>query len=122
MTKEESTMDLEMVARTIQLIIAPAVMITACCIFTNGLLGHYAAIGERLRVTVRERIDLLREMDVGTPSGLIAQERLEDIDFQIPNLLRHHLFVRTSLAGTFIAIVVYILDMFVIAYSTLSDL
>ena len=36
-------MDLEMIARTIQLIIAPAVIITSCCIFTNDLLGHYAA-------------------------------------------------------------------------------
>ncbi len=125
-------MDLEMVARTIQLIIAPAVMITSCCIFTNGLLAHYASIGERLRVTVRERVDLLKEAEVNSRhspategnvegSGLIVQERLEDIDFQIPNLLRHHLFVRTSLAGTFIAIVVYILDMFVIAYSVLSN-
>jgi uncharacterized protein DUF2721 len=114
-------MDLEMVARTIQLIIAPAVMITACCIFTNGLLVHYASIGERLRVMVRERVDLLKETEGNSRSGLIVQERLEDIDFQIPNLLHHHLFVRTSLAGTFIAIVVYILDMFVIAYSVLSN-
>ncbi len=105
-------MDLEMVARTIQLIIAPAVMITSCCIFTNGLLAHYAAIGERLRITVRERLDLLRETEVNRSDNLIAQERLEDIDFQIPNLLRHHLLVRTSLAGTFIAIIFYIVDMF----------
>src|SRR5689334_24116522 len=123
-------MDLEMVARTIQLILAPAVMITSCCIFTNGLLAHYASIGERLRVTVHERVDLLREAEVNSRrcpategsvegSGLIVQERREDIDFQIPNLLRHHLLMRTSLVGTFIAIVVYILDMFVIAYSVL---
>jgi hypothetical protein len=114
-------MDLEMVARTIQLIIAPAVMITSCCIFTNGLLAHYASIGERLRLTVRERVDLLKEAEVSSSSDLIVQERLEDIDFQIPNLLHHHLFMRTSLAGTFVAIVVYILDMFVIAYSVLSN-
>jgi len=56
-------MNLEMIVRTIQLIIAPAVMITSCCIFTNGLLGHYAAIGERLRITIRERVDLLRETE-----------------------------------------------------------
>jgi len=114
-------MDPEMVARTIQLIIAPAVMITSCCIFTNGLLVHYAAIGDRLRLTVRERVDLLRETEAGKMPSVIAQERLEDIDFQIPNLLRHHLLVRTSLAGTFIAIIIYILDMFVIAYSVLSN-
>jgi len=125
-------MDLEMVARTIQLIIAPAVMITSCCIFTNGLLAHYAAIGERLRLTMRERLELLRETESGGTrhpetdgnvegSGLIAKERLEDIDFQIPNSLRHHLLVRNSLAGTFIAMAFYILDMFVIAFSVLSN-
>src|ERR1041385_1344158 len=94
--KDRYRMDLEMVARTIQLIIAPAVMITSCCIFTNGLLAHYAAIGERLRITVRERVDLLKETEAGSQrrptiegnaegSGLIIQERLADIDFQIPN-------------------------------------
>jgi hypothetical protein len=114
-------MDPEMVARTIQLIIAPAVMITSCCIFTNGLLVHYSAIGERLRLIVRERVDLLRETEAVEMQSVLARERREDIDIQIPSLLRHHLLVRTSLAGTFIAIAVYILDMFVIAYSVLSS-
>ncbi|OGO26968.1 MAG: hypothetical protein A2W33_07665 [Chloroflexi bacterium RBG_16_52_11] len=115
-------MDPEMVARTIQLIIAPAVMITSCCIFGAGLLGHYSAIGERLRLTVGERVDLLRETESGTPSSLIAKERLKDIDFQTPNLLRRHLFVRTALAGVLIAMIFYILDMFVIAFSVISSL
>ena len=115
-----SNMELEMVARTIQLIIAPAVMITACCIFANGLLALYAAIGERLRVTVRERVDLLRETETNSSNDSIVKERVEDIDFQNPNLLRHHWMVRTSLAGTFIAMAFYILDMFVIACSVIS--
>jgi hypothetical protein len=110
-----------MIGRTIQLIIAPAVTLTACCIFTNGLLGHYAAIGERLRVIVRERVDLLKETETAPGSGLIVKERLEDIDFQVPNVLRHHLLVRNSLAGTFIAMAFYILDMFVIAFSVISN-
>ena len=114
-------MDPEMVARTIQLIIAPAVMITSCCIFGAGLLAHYSSIGERLRITVRERIDLLREKESGISSNLIVKERLEDIDHQVPNLLRHHLFVRTSLVGALLAMIFYILDMFVIAFSVISN-
>ena len=114
-------MDPEMVARTIQLIIAPAVMITSCCIFGAGLLAHYSSIGERLRITVRERIDLLREKQANESSNVIVKERLEDIDDQIPKLLRHHLLVRTSLAGILIAMVFYILDMFVIAFSVISN-
>ena len=114
-------MDPEMVARTIQLIIAPAVMITACCIFGAGLLAHYTSIGERLRLIVRERIDLLREAEGTSPAGLIVEERLDDIDDQIPNLLRHHSLIRTSLAGTLFAAIFYILDMFIIAISVLAN-
>jgi Protein of unknown function (DUF2721) len=114
-------MDLEMVARTIQLIIAPAVMITACCIFGAGLLGHYSSIGERLRLTVREKVDLLRETYSASGASLIIKARLEDIDDHIPTLLRHHLLIRTSLAGTLIAMIFYIIDMFVIAFSVIAN-
>jgi len=114
-------MDPEMVARTIQLIIAPAVMITSCCIFGAGLLAHYSSIGERLRITVRERIELLMEKEASTSSNVIVKERLEDIDHQIPNLLRHHLLIRTSLAGILFGMIFYILDMFVIAFSVTSN-
>jgi hypothetical protein len=33
-----------MAARTIRLILAPAVMVTACAILQGGLLAHYAAV------------------------------------------------------------------------------
>ena len=72
-------------------------------------------------MTVRERVDFIRETEAETMSSLIVRERLEDIDDQIPKLLRHHLLVRTSLAGIFIAMIFYILDMFVIAFSVISN-
>jgi Protein of unknown function (DUF2721) len=114
-------MDLEMIARTIQLIIAPAVMITSCCIFGAGLLTHYAGIGERLRLSVRERVDLLREMSADKNAHTIAKERLEDLDDQIPQLLRHHWLMRTSLAAVLFGMIFYILDMFVIAFSVIAN-
>jgi hypothetical protein len=114
-------MDPEMVTRTIQLIIAPVVMITSCCILGSGLLAHYSSIGERLRLTVRERVELLREMAAGTSPGLITHERLLDIDAQVPGLLHHHQLIRTSLAAVLIAILVFIVDMFTIAFSVLSN-
>src|ERR1051325_1018711 len=114
-------MNLEMIARTIQLIIAPAVMITSCCIFGAGLLTHYAGIGERLRLTVRERVDLVREMSDEKGTHVIAKERLEDLDEQIPQLLRHHWLMRTSLVGVLLAMIFYILDMFVIAFSVIAN-
>lgn len=114
-------MDLEMIARTIQLIIAPAVMITSCCIFGAGLLTHYAGIGERLRLTVRERVDLVRETSADESAHPIAKERLEDLDDQIPQLLRHHWLMRTSLVGVLFGMIFYILDMFVIAFSVTAN-
>jgi hypothetical protein len=108
-------------AAPVPLIIAPAVMITSCCIFGAGLLAHYAAIGERLRIIVRERIELLMEKEASISSNVIVRERLEDIDRQIPNLLRHHLLIRTSLARTLFGMIFYILDMFVIAFSVTSN-
>jgi hypothetical protein len=47
-------MSAEMVARTIQLIIAPVVMVTTCSILLGGLLSHYAALNDRLRGMARE--------------------------------------------------------------------
>ena len=49
-------MNAEMVARIIQLILAPVVMISACAILESGLLGHYASINARLRNMTHERL------------------------------------------------------------------
>ena len=109
-------MDPEMVTRTIQLIIAPVVMITSCCILGSGLLAHYSPLGERLRLTVRERVELVHETTSGSSSGLS-----EYIDSQLSALLRRHQLVRTSLVGVLMAIVFFIADMFTIALSVISN-
>ena len=48
------------VAQTIQLIIAPVVLVTACTLIQNGILGRYANLGERMRLLAGERLELLR--------------------------------------------------------------
>ncbi|NJL20706.1 MAG: DUF2721 domain-containing protein [Leptolyngbyaceae cyanobacterium SM1_3_5] len=48
------------VAQTIQLIIAPVVLITACALVQNAILGRYAAIGQYMRSLTLERLQLLR--------------------------------------------------------------
>jgi uncharacterized membrane protein YphA (DoxX/SURF4 family) len=53
-------MNAEMPPRTIQLILAPVVMVTACAILLAGLLSRFAALNDRLRLLARERLDLLR--------------------------------------------------------------
>ncbi len=109
-------MDPEMVTRTIQLIIAPVVMIPSCSILGSGLLAHYSALGERLRRMVRERVELDHETASGSISGL-----LEYINSQLLALFHRHQLVRTSLVGVLIAIVFFIADMFTIALSVISN-
>ncbi len=77
-------MSAQMVASIIQVVIVPVVMITSCSILLGGILGHYAAINDRVRTMARERLDLFR---TGAGSAVIAhalnRERLEQIDVEI---------------------------------------
>lgn len=104
-------MNAEMIARTIGFILAPAVMVTACAVTLNGLLTHYAAINDRLRVLVKERLELLVEAS----PGLFLGERLEEIDTQLPQLLMRHKLMRDSILLVFIAVLLYVVSMLVIA-------
>ncbi len=50
----------EAIGRTIQLILAPVVMFSACSIFVGGVLSHYTAVGDRIRALTHERLEVLR--------------------------------------------------------------
>jgi hypothetical protein len=47
---------IEEVAKTIDLIIAPVVTITACAVMINGLITRYGSLGDRLRTVNPEPI------------------------------------------------------------------
>lgn len=47
----------EAITKTIELVIAPVVMITACAIMLNGLIVRYASLGERLRSAHQEHLN-----------------------------------------------------------------
>ena len=53
-------MSIDTIIRTINLILAPVVMVTSCAIVLNGLFGHYENIAARLRAMHRERLELLQ--------------------------------------------------------------
>jgi len=114
-------MSAELVTRTIQFIIAPVVMVSACAILLGGLLGHYAAINDRLRALVRERLDLLRAAGVKTTAvDAITIERLEEIDAQVPDLLRRHKLVHDAVLANYSAVLLFVVSMFVIALAVAS--
>jgi hypothetical protein len=108
------------IIQTIQLIIAPAVMITACAILLAGIQSRYAVVNDRLRLMARERLDLFRcEGEPGLapppPSNAFGVERVGEIDAQIPGLLRRHRLIRDSLVLIYVAVVIFVLSMLAIA-------
>jgi hypothetical protein len=107
-------MSAETVTRTIQLILAPVVMVSACSIFIGGLLTHYAAINSRIRMMARERFDLLRS---ASDARLLVDERLDEIDLQLPALLARHERVHHALLAAYLGILILVASMCVIALS-----
>jgi hypothetical protein len=119
-------MNAEMVAWIIQLILAPALMVSACAITQGGLLGRYAAINDRLRAMGRERLDLLRnkgEDESGSPTAIsFTAERLQQIDHQIPDLLHRHKLTHDAVLALYCAILFFVGDMFTIALAVVTNL
>lgn len=111
-------MQLETIARTIQLILAPVVMVSACAILLNGLLSRYGSINDRLRNLAHERLDLLRHNHATQASeaeNQLNRERLLEIDYQLPLIMRHHRLTHDSVLAVYAASAIFIADMFVIA-------
>jgi hypothetical protein len=115
--------DVEAVTRTIQLVLAPVVMVTACAILLNVLQSRYAIVNDRLRAMSGERLELLRTPGASTlalppNADAFIVERLAEIDRQIPDLLGRHLTLRNAILAVYYAIAAFIATMFVIALAT----
>ena len=112
-------MDIAMVTNTIQLILAPVVIITACAIAVGGFWDHYAAISDRLRALTHERLKLLQKdaARAAAPAATHAYvaARLGEIGAQLPDLLRRLRLVRNAVVATYAGVGVLVLDMYVIA-------
>jgi hypothetical protein len=115
----------ELVIQTIQLIIAPVVMVSACGLILNSVLARYASVNDRLRVMAHERWELLRSCT--SASGImlvdldpILAERMEQIDIQIPQLLRRHRWLRDAAMLMYVAILLFVICMFLLAISALT--
>lgn len=107
------------VAKTIQLIIAPVVLITACAIIQGSVLGRFMYVGQRMRSLANERLELLH---TGKMEDAFTLERLEEIDRQIPLLRQRHQLLQKAILLIYGAILIFLITMFVIALSVASDM
>ncbi len=124
-TRDEVAVSVETLAHTIQLIIAPVVMVTACAILASGVLAHFAAVNDRLRLLTRERFDLLKGPDGSLSitfanSAAFTHERLTELDRQIPELAQRLGLIHAALLALYGAVVVFIASMVVIAAAALG--
>lgn len=113
-------MTAEDIVKIIQLILAPAVMVTTCTILLGGMQGHYAAVNARLRAMARERLDLLLGSGRSSNPEAFVSERLEQIDHQLPDILRRHKRIRDAVLLVYCAVLVYLLSMVVIAAAVMT--
>ena len=113
-------MTVQMITSTIQLILAPEVMITACALMLGGILARYDALNTRLRTMARERLDLTRAKKT-EPSDALTIERFQEIDMQLPDILRRHKRLRDALLTIYCAVLIFIATMILIAIAAAAD-
>jgi hypothetical protein len=112
--------NIQTAGRTIQLILAPVVMVTACGLLLNGMLAHYTAINDRIRRLTAERLGLAFVPPTDDHAAL-ARERLTEIDHQVPMLIDRHRQVHHAILLVYTAVVTLILSMFIIGAAALAD-
>jgi polyferredoxin len=110
-------MNAETIAHTIMFILAPAVMLNATAVFFNGLLSDYGLLNERMRHLAHERLELLRAVQ-----DALNLERLQEIDTELPEMLRRHKMLRNSILLISIAIALYVLTMLLIGLAAFGAL
>jgi Flp pilus assembly protein TadB len=113
-------MNAEAIVRIIQLILAPAVMVTTCAILLGGMQGHYAAVNDRLRSMAHERLDLLLGVGHSANPDAFVDERLRQIDHQLPEILRRHKRIRDAVMLVYCGMLIFILSMIAIAAAVIT--
>ena len=124
--EDKQGLSIEITIRSISLIVAPVVMVSSCAIFSNGLLQRYTAIANMMRAMHRERLDLLRAAGKSVTGALesidgVAAERLLEIESQLPNMLRRHNLIQNAVLVVDVAILVFVVSMFLIAFADMMN-
>ena len=101
------------VVEAIQLILAPAVMISACGLLILGINTKFSNVMNRIRLLNEERRRLTRRMSE-KDSEYEETQRLESVVRQIRQLLKRGRYVRNSLLCYILAVALFVLTSFLI--------
>lgn len=111
-------MNQETLVKTINLIIAPVVMLTTCGIMLNGLIVRYSWLSDRVRLVQQERLTL---MDLDLSQLKSKGERFHQLNHLLHDLLKHHHQVHDVLVLIYSSILIFMLDMLLIAVAIATD-
>jgi Protein of unknown function (DUF2721) len=109
----------------ISAMVAPVVLVTTSALLSNGLLAVYASVNDRMREMTSERLALLSgprgQFLIKTELSAVSQERLAEIDEQIPMILRRHRLIRGALLILYGAVAILGLSVIAIAVAVSTD-
>jgi hypothetical protein len=109
------------VARTIQLVLAPVVVVSACSIFVGGLLSRSTNLSDRIRAMTTERLDLVRRIAAaGADADPVNSERLGELDVELPQLTRCHQLLHRSVLAIYVAILILVASMVLMAVAGIA--
>ncbi|MDX2232549.1 MAG: DUF2721 domain-containing protein [Leptolyngbyaceae cyanobacterium bins.349] len=103
-------MDAQTVTQTIQLIVAPTVLLSVCTLIQNGILGRYTSVGDRMRKIDQDRLQLIQDTAV---KG--RDERLNLLEKQVPVFIRRHTLLQQAALTIYVAMLILLVCMFAIA-------
>jgi hypothetical protein len=110
----------------ISAMVAPVVLLTTGALLANGLLVVYSAVNDRMREMTRERQEIRRGADRTDGAGrqqvhATDQERLAEIQVQLPMMLRRHHLIRNAVLVIYAGIAVLGLSIIFIAVAVGLD-
>jgi hypothetical protein len=107
--------------RAIQAMLAPVVLMTTAAILAGGIQAMHAAVNDRMRAMTAERISRLTGTrgELTSPTALpgAAREKLDEIDAQLPLLLRRHRMLHNALLLICLTVLIVVVAMVLIALS-----
>jgi hypothetical protein len=105
-------MGAEIYYKTIQLMLAPAVMISACGLLLLGISNKYSSVNNRLRLLNEERRRHHNKLNQGSELDYLEIIRLQSISRQLEELLDRSKLVRN-------VIVYYTIGLFLFIFTSL---
>jgi hypothetical protein len=108
----------------VQAMVAPVVLVTTAAIFSGALLSLYTSIDARMRAMTNERQEILTAASgallstADVPAS--GRERLSQIDYQLPLLLRRHRLLHNAVLLIFIGVSVLVLSVIAIGVAVTS--